>query len=237
MITVGEISHWEELINKVVNADCVDAMRKLPDNSIDLIIADPPYVLNNSKTGDYHRKKHLTKLTEGLREIENGFDVNKIFLEFQRVCKKFNLFCFCSNAQISKIMRWGEERGFYTTLLVWHKTNPPLFANNTWRGDCEYCVHIREKGATFQGDSELKRKIWSSATLTNQVHPTQKPLELVAKYIKIGSNEGDLILDPFLGSGTTARACKNLKRCFIGIESEEKYCKIAEKRLQQENLL
>ena len=68
-------------------------------------------------------------------------------------------------------------------------------------------------------------------------HPTQKPLSIVSKLIKVSSNENDIILDPFLGSGTTAVAAKQLKRNFIGIEISKKYCKIARDRLKQDILL
>ena len=71
---------------------------------------------------------------------------------------------------------------------------------------------------------------------TNFPHPSQKPLALIRELVSIFSNEGDIILDPFLGSGTTAVACKQLNRNFIGIEISEKYCEIARKRLEQEQL-
>ena len=95
-------------------------------------------------------------------------------------------------------------------------------------------MHIREKGAVFQGDAKLKCKITKIPNQASKYgHPTEKPLELIKKYVLIGSSEGDLIFDPFMGSGTSAVACKELNRNFIGCEIESKYCEIAEKRLRQ----
>ena len=150
--------------------------------------------------------------------------------------KPYNMFCFCSNKQISKIMKEGEQRGFSTTLLVWHKPNSAPFANGVRRGDAEYCIHIREKGAYFEGNAQIKKKVFSHPCVVNKTHPTVKPLSLVSKYVEIGSAEQGLILDPFMGSGTTLVAAKQLGRTTIGIELEEKYCEIAAKRLQQEYL-
>jgi len=226
----------EKYINKVTCGDCLSVMKKLPDKCVDLILTDPPYILDDSKPGSCG-VMNLNKFTrDDYSSLTNGFDVPNLFWEFHRVLKKFNLFCFCSNKQISRIMQWGENLGYFTTLLVWHKYNSAPFANGVWRQDLEFCVHIREKGAYFEGNAREKQKLWRGASVSNQIHPTQKPLELIGKYIKIGSNKGDLVLDCFGGSGTTARACKDLGRDFILIEKEKKYCEIAKQRLLQELL-
>lgn len=174
--------------------------------------------------------------SEEFKKITNGFNVEEVFLEIKRISKKFNMFCFCSNSQISEIMEWGKSQNYIVTLLVWHKKNAPPFANGVWKSDLEFCVHIREKGATFKGKARIKSKLYQSNLVTEKYHPTTKPLSLIQRYIEIGSNENDIILDPFMGSWTTARACKDLKRNFIGFELEEKYCEIGDRRLEQMNL-
>lgn len=222
-------------LNKIYNADCLELMRSMPGNCVDLVVTDPPYEIVIGGGGGILKGNcvYMDK-SRGLGKIANGFDIEAIFEEIKRISKKLNLFCFCSNSQLSKIMAWGEANGYYTTCLIWHKYNSTPFANGVWRQDAEFCVHIREKGAVFQGDARLKCKITKIANQASKYgHPTEKPLELIKKYVLIGSNEGDLIFDPFMGSGTTAAACKELNRNFIGCEIESKYCEIAEKRLRE----
>lgn len=220
-------------LNKIYNADCLELMKEITDKSIDLILTDPPYILTNGGNGKSCLKS-IQKISNGLINIENGFDIEITLIEFKRICKKFNAFIFCSNKQVSTLMKWGEERDYYTTLLVWHKYNCTPFCNGVWSPDIEFIVHIREKGATFQGNAKLKNKV---VTLPIEVskygHPTEKPLGLIERYLKIGSNENDLILDCFSGSGTTAIACHNLKRNFICIEKDKDYHEASVKRLNQ----
>ena len=220
-------------LNKIYNADCLEFMRSMPGNCVDLVVTDPPYEIAIKGERGGLGKRPVYENGD-LDKIANGFDIEAIFEEIKRISKKLNLFCFCSNSQLSKIMAWGEANGYYTTCLIWHKYNSTPFANGVWRQDAEFCVHIREKGAVFQGDARLKCKITKIANQASKYgHPTEKPLELIKKYILIGSSEGDLIFDPFMGSGTTAVACKELNRNFIGCEIESKYCGIAEKRLKE----
>lgn len=130
-----------------------------------------------------------------------------------------------------------EEKGCLFNILVWCKTNPTPFANDNFLPDIEYCLVFREKGKTKLNDGyKLKSKWWLSATNVedkkNYEHATIKPLELVERHIKLSTKENDIVLDPFLGSGTTALAAKHLGRQYIGFEINEKYFKIATDRLQ-----
>lgn len=219
-------------LNKIYHCDCLDFMKNMCDDSIDLILTDPPYELSkaggtvNYMSADKYHSKDFANITD-------GFDVVTTLNEFERICKKVNIFIFCSNKQISKIMSWGEDKNYYTTLLVWSKTNPIPFANKTWRQDAEYCIHIREHGAVFKGNAQIKRKVTTLPINPSQFgHPTEKPIKLIKKYLLIGSNENDTVFDPFIGSGTTAVACKELNRNFIGCEIEDKYIEIANKRIK-----
>lgn len=238
MKTVQEIQNFEEMKNTVIFGDSLELLKKIPDNSVDLVLTDPPYILSDTGSKKKSCIKNLHKYNKtGFKKLIAGFDIEAFFSEFLRVSKKMNMFCFCSNKQVSSIMSWGEEKGFYTTLLVWNKTNSPPFANGVWRGDTEFCVHIRSKGAYFEGNAEIKKKVIQMPTNPSEFgHPTEKPLELIERYLIIGSSENAIVLDPFGGSFTTARACKNLKRNFISCDIEEKYCKIGDRRLAQENL-
>lgn len=218
-----------DLINQIIHGDCLEVMKDIPDKSIDLVLTDPPYDLDttspayNSKImslGKYHDKNY--------KDLCNGFDYDGVFSEFKRILKKVNIFTFCSNKQILKILNYWD--GYIVNILVWHKFNAPPFANGVWANDIEYVIHIREKGATFQGKSKLKRKVKKYPIVRGQ-HPTEKPVKLLVEYLKIGSNENDIILDCFAGSGTTAIACYETGRKYICIEKEKKYVDIARKRL------
>ena len=200
-------------------------------DKVDLVLTDPPYDISGSPPGKSHYGMSLRKFeSDSFVDLTNGFNV-EILSDVKM--ELFNCFCFCSNKQISGLMQYGENNKYITTLLVWHKNNAAPFANGVWRNDIEYCVHMRAKGSTFQGDAIQKQKVFTHPIVVNKSHPTVKPIKLINKYLLIGSNIGETILDPFMGSGTTLVAAKNLGRKAIGIEMEEKYCEIAVNRLRQ----
>lgn len=214
-------------INKITHADCLEILKQLPDKSIDLILTDPPYELNihgGSGMGAFCDRK-LVKLKH-IDFMVHGFNYDAVFNEFVRICKKANMYIFCSNAQITKIMSWFEARNYYVTLLVWHKTNAVPLTNKKYHSNTEFIICIKEKGTTFNNMNVAdSTKVFSIPFPSGKLrfHPTQKPLELLEKLIKRKSNEGDLILDCFSGSGSTAIACNKLNRNFICIEKDEKF--------------
>lgn len=211
--------------------DCRDILPTLP--KVDAVVTDPPYVLSDSGPGETHFGMSLNKFdSDEYKAIVNGFDVVGIFSALEAVCQPFNLFCFCSNKQISSIMAYHEAKGRSTTLLVWHKVNAAPFANGVWRGDIEYCVHAKDSGAVFVGNAQEKKKVSEYPLVQDDAHPTVKPLGLMRKYVGICSHAAQTILDPFMGSGTTGVAAVQMGRNFIGIEREPKYFDIACKRIE-----
>lgn len=128
-----------------------------------------------------------------------------------------------------------EEKNCLFEILVWCKTNPTPQTNNTWLPDIEYCLLFRESGTKLNDGYDLKHKYFISSSNVEDKqlykHPTIKPMELVKKHLLHSSNEGDTILDCFMGSGTTGVACKELNRNFIGIELDKEYYDIAVKRI------
>lgn len=226
-----------ELLGKIYQVDCLSFMKQLPDKCIDLVVTDPPYDISDSKPGNSELMSLGKYNADNFAELTNGFDVEVVFAEIVRISKKVNCFIFCANKQIAEIMTIAQRGGYYVTLLVWNKTNSAPFANGVWRQDAEFIIHVRESGAYFEGNAEQKRKVIQLPTNPSQFgHPTEKPLALIEKYILIGSKEGDIVFDPYLGSGTTVLAAKKLNRQFLGCELSEKYCKIAEERLKQDYL-
>ena len=224
----------DHLLGKIHQGDCLPFMRSLPDKCVDLILTDPPYEISDSRPGKSELMS-LGKYNGGdLASISKGFDI-KTIKEMGRVCVIPNMFIFCSNNQVPKIMQEGQKHFNYTTLLVWHKTNSAPFSNGVWRQDLEYCVHIRDKGGYFEGGAKEKQKCYTAPCNPSEYgHPTEKPIGIICKYLGVGSREGGIVFDPFMGSGTTAVACERLGRRWIGCELEPKYVDIANKRIEAE---
>jgi len=217
----------------MVQGDCRDVLPVLP--KVDAVVTDPPYILSDSGPGDSHQfGKSLRKFdSDAYKSIVSGFDFEFVFDAIEKLCQPFNLFCFCSNKQISSLMSYLEAKGCSSTLLVWHKVNAAPFANGVWRGDIEYCIHARGKGAVFVGGAQEKKRVSEFPLVQDDAHPTVKPLPLMRKYVGICSYTAQTILDPFMGSGTTGVAAGQMGRQFIGIEKEPKYFEIACKRIEE----
>lgn len=226
----------KEIENKIINADCMDILKQLPDKSIDLVLTDPPYEVDShgGKSTQKGLGERANTLRDNIRFVSKGFDYEKVLKEIVRVTKKVNAYIFCSNAQITKIMGFFEKIGCSTTLLVWHKTNAIPLANGTYHSNAEFIVCAREKGACFN-DLKIskKSKVISMPYPTDmRFHPTQKPVELIERLMEIKSKENDIVLDCFSGSGTTAIACHNLKRRFICVEKDKEYWQKSCERLK-----
>ena len=215
--------------------DCTKLLKELPDKSIDLILTDPPYELDNHGGGTPGLANRATKLKNGIDFIAYGFDYDKVFNEFIRVLKYVNIVTFCSNKQVSTIMSWWEEKGYSTTLLVWKKTNPPPLCEGKYIGDLEYIIYIREKGAYWNYDAPIdykyKEKVHSIMANSDKLHPTEKPVDILNEFVCLHCPKDGTVLDPFMGSGSTGEACNINGVNFIGFEIDEKFFNVAQNRL------
>lgn len=132
-------------------------------------------------------------------------------------------------------MKHYEDKGCNVDLLVWYKTNPLPTCNNKYLSDLEYCVFAREPNLPLFGTYETKSKVFmSSANVEDKEqygHPTIKPLERLKHFIINSSKKGDIVFDPFAGSGSTLVAAKQLDRRYLGFEIEPKWHKVAFDRL------
>lgn len=222
--------------NNIYQVDSYKAIKDIPDKSIDCIYTDIPYLIDSGGGGSSELAKRILKINfEDILDIRNGIDY-AIFEDFYRVMKKVNIFIWCSKMQLQDIINWwlGKENVNFE-ILVWCKSNPTPATNNVWLPDIEYCLYFREKGVSLNNGYDLKSKWYLSPI--NKLdkdqydHPTIKPLELVKRHLLHTTQEGDIVFDPFLGSGTTCVAAKELGRRYIGFEINEKYYKIAKDRL------
>lgn len=221
--------------NNIYNEDCYKAIKEIPDKSIDCIYVDIPYLYG----GGYHKCNNKyagvkQSTADDIAEISNGIDF-KILDEFVRIMKKINIFVWCSLEQVQEIINFFTSKGAKFNILVWAKTNPPPLTNNCWLSDLEYCIYCRESGVRLNDGYDIKSKYYVSGLNVLDKdkfwHPTIKPLSLVERHLLHATQPNDLVLDCFLGSGTTAVACKNTGRRYLGFEINKKYFKIAQDRL------
>ncbi len=223
-------------LNKIYHGDSYELIKKIPDKSIDAIYTDIPYLINSGGGGSSELAQRIDKNKKvDIIDISAGIDYS-IFKEFERVMKKVNLFIWCSKLQIIDILNyWGTKENVFFEILTWNKTNPTPQTQNVWLPDIEYCLYFREQGVKLNDGYDLKSKWYQSPINTKDKdlydHPTIKPLDLVERHLKHTTQPNDIVLDMFVGSGTTAVASKNIGRNYIGFEINEEYYKIAQDRL------
>lgn len=221
--------------------DCLKIMSELIDNGVkvDAVITDPSYEFTNHGGTKSQMAKRAAKVRDEIEFISKGFNYDDVFDKMLTLCKVPNLLIFCSNKQISKIMSYFENKKLSTTLLTWEKTNPSPLCNGKYISDLEFIIYVRGKNSPWNNDAPLKTKYKCKAypfvSPKQKQHPTQKPVELMEELIQLHTFENSIILDPFMGSGTTGLACKNLNRNFIGIELDENYFNIARDRINESN--
>ena len=194
----------------------------------------------------YH-KEGFTKEAERLRVAANkqeqkrelhslakGFEYD-VLHEFDRVMKKINIYLWCSMKQLSAIINHYEGKGCNVKVMFWGKTNSTPTCNNTYLNDIEYLIFAREKGVKVYGNYHTKSGYYISPANTADKklfkHPTIKPLERIKHLVINSSVENDVVFDPFIGSGTTAVAAKELNRQYLGFEIRKDYFEIAKKRI------
>jgi len=232
-------------INKIYHQSCLEGLKKLPDECIDLIFTDPPYYQYRAQNVQ-GLKNHKDVVTEF---DFDGFDSEEHYLQFLeevliecfRVAKPGAAgYLWCGDDFVSYLNRMVERVGFqFRKVIHWHKTNPfpAIYTRKMYANSMEMLVHFSKgtpKTWNHRPVNEMHNFIQSPICMGKErtKHKTQKPLKVCLPFIEISSNEGDLVLDPFIGSGSTAVAARLLKRNYIGYELSEEFCKIAELRIK-----
>jgi len=254
-------------LNTIYKGDCRTILNKeIPEESVDLIFADPPYNLSgnglkwmgNKTGGDWFM---VNEKWDQMSESE----YLKFTKEWLEACKRVlkptgSIYISCTYHNIGELVMTLKALGFTPrNIITWHKNNAmPSMTRRTFTHSCEYVLFF-SKGKKWifnyvdikkinpdkakDGSEKQMRDLWIMPVVQGKervrdktgraAHPTQKPENLLERVILASSNKGDVVLDPFLGSGTTAVIAKKLGRKWIGIETENKYIKVAEKRIKE----
>ncbi len=244
-------------LNQIVHGDCIEILKSLPGNSVDLIFADPPY--NLQLQNDLYRP-NMTKVDA----VDDGWDKFDGFADYdtftrewlsasQRVLKEIGtIWVIGSYHNIYRVGAIMQDLGFWILNdIVWTKNNPtPNFRGVRFTNAHETMIWAqKKKGARYTfnhqsmkalNDDLQMRSDWYLPIVTGKqrlkangkkAHSTQKPEALLYRVIMASSNPGDVVLDPFFGTGTTGAVAKKLGRNWIGIERDRKYIRVAQKRI------
>ena len=228
-------------LNYIDNIDCLEGLKEVPDKSVDLIVTDPPYFLSMGHAGS---KKNATRGNEQLLSNRTFNDLaictpfyKQLFAEYARVLKEDGSFYFFTD--------WRGYAYYFPLLnaalpvrnmICWDKKSGP---GSFYSFAHELIIFGTYKGKTKAG---VGTNVWRMAAFNSgakstdgeKVHPTQKPIELISKAIEDSTEPGAVVLDTFMGSGTTAVACIRTGRNYIGFELDESYHEIAMRRIAAE---
>lgn len=231
-------------LNKIYNEDCFGdkGLSIIPDKSIKLIITDPPY-LHNKGGGKTHGTEGKSKIANSdmynfdspmMKDMSNfgEEEINKLLNEYKRIMIKMNAYIFCNDTLIPYYLNWALKNKKKFTILTWEKPLS-ILNRNRFSQNLEYIVRIYDNGTglnlldldKYPNKKEYysKNRKFTPPKGKAKRHPTEKPLNYIEGLIELNSNEGDIVLDSFIGGGTTAIACINLNRKYIGFEKEKKY--------------
>lgn len=202
-------------------------------------MTDPPYQIDNTRAGGGSSlARSIQHMNDEIKAqgLTKGFDL-AVLDELVRVMKKINIYIWCNGKQIPMYLDYfvNQKKASFD-ILVWAKTNATPLFHNKYLSDKEYCLYFR-KGAHCQPQSYDKaRTVYFQPVNVKDKkeygHPTIKPLNIIRNLVEASSQPGQTVLDPFMGSGTTGVACKELGREFIGMELDENYFRIAQSRIE-----
>ena len=224
---------------QVYNTDAIEWLKTLDNDSVDLIVSDPPYRVtqhgHSGLGGIFKTKVGEDKKLNGKLFEHNEVDVNDYAGELYRVLKPdSHCYIMTNDRNLQNFMNVFTSIGFnFCKLLIWDKQNK--ITNQYYMNQVEYILFMY-KGRNKQINNCGTSNLISVNNVKNKTHnhPTEKPVELMEILIKNSTNEGDLVLDPFVGVGSTPVACQNLKRNFIGCELDKVYYDTTMERLNED---
>ena len=213
----------------LLHGDCFELLQDIPNESVDMVLTDPPYGMNFQSE---YRKHKYEKIMGDSDLAWLDYFVNEIY----RVSKPNTAhYVFCSFHHIDKFKQAIERKFKIKNILTWVKNNTSM---GDLKGDfapkTEFIIFFHKGRRLINGKRDPN--VLEFKRTRNELHPTQKPVDMTEYLIGKFSDEGDLILDPFMGSGTTGVACLNTNRRFIGMELEEDYFNIAKERIENHEI-
>jgi len=246
-------------INQISHGNCIELMKEIKAKSVNLVLTDPPYNISgkskldlakNTTGGPWYKMDENWDIFKDFREYQK-FSKDWITEADRVLVDSGSMMICCSYHGLGEILISLKELDYkILNIIIWKKTNPmPNVTKRTLTHSTEYVVWAaKSKGWTFNymymkkyANNKQLRDVWEfplcqgperiKGKSGRAAHPTQKPLELTRRLIEMASIKGDVVLDPFIGSGTTAVAAKELKRKWYGIETNPEYVKIAKKRI------
>lgn len=229
---------------KLYNADSYALIAQMRENKLRVhhIITDPPY--NISKPNNFPSMRQRRQGVD-FGVWDKGFDLVSWIPQYAEILdKNGSMIVFCSYRFISLIAQALENSNMLVKdILIWQKSNPmPRNTTRRYVQDLEFAVWAVKSGAKWvfnkPSDMPYLRSIFTHSLVSGKEklgHPTQKSLKLMKDLIQIHTNPNEIVLDPFMGSGSTGAACLELGREFIGIERDKKFFAMAQKRLESYN--
>ena len=216
---------------KLYNDDCLNVLKDIGDNSIDLVVTDPPYeVITGGRNGGV-KGKPSGILTENKQLMKSIPKVDLWLSEYFRVMKDgTHIYIMTNTLNLTNYLNIINDVGFKLhNLLVWNKNNTT--PNRWYMKNCEYVIFARKGFAKSINNPSSQTVHNFDNIIGNKQHPTEKPVDLMKLYVGNSSQVGDTVLDPFMGVGSTGVACKELGRNFIGVELDKQYFDIATKSI------
>ena len=220
----------------IKQGDCLDLMKELPAGSVDLIATDCPYHIvsggctNKGKGNGIFARENASS---GKLFCANDVRFAEWLPDVFRVLKQdAHCYIMCNGRNLKELQCEAEKVGFvFQNLIVWEKGN--LTPNRYYMGACEFVLMLRKGKARTINNRNTPNILRIKNPVGKKLHPTEKPVELMRVMIENSTAEGDIVLDPFMGSGSTCVAAINAKRHYIGFELDEAYLEIARERIER----
>src|SRR5260370_1188225 len=240
-----KIVKWHDnFINKIICGDCIDVMQHIPDNSVDLVVTSPPYNLKNS-TGNGMKDGRGGKWANAA--LQKGYSHHSDapphdeYVKWQRKCLKQMMRVLTDEGAIFYNHKWRVQAGLLQDrqdivkdfpvrqIIIWRRSGGINFNRGYFLPTYEVIYLIAKPKFTLAPKANAYGDVWEFTQEMKNEHPAAFPVDLIVRIIS--STNAQVILDPFMGSGTTAVAAKQLQRAYIGIEISPQYCEMARERL------
>lgn len=240
------MTYPKDFINQIITGDCVDVMKRIPDSSVDLVVTSPPYNLKNS-TGNGMKDGRGGKWSNAA--LVNGYDnyddcmPHDKYAEWQRACLQQMMRVIDDDGAIFYNHKWRVQDGLLQDrqdivngfpvrqIIIWQRKGGINFNPGYFLPTYEVIYLIAKKKFKLAPKANAHGDVWEFMQDMNNPHPAPFPVALIERIIS--STNAAVILDPFMGSGTTAVVAKGLGRKYIGIDKSPEYCRMAEERIAQ----